>query len=36
MVLLGYEGDTKVYRLDDPRGGKVVVLRDVMFDEKAA
>ena len=36
MVLLGYEEGTKVYRLYDPRGGKVVVSRDVMFDEKAA
>ena len=30
MVLLGYEEGTKAYR------GKVVVLRNVMFDEKAA
>ena len=36
MVLLGYEADTKVYRLYDPRGGKVVVSCDVVFDEKAA
>ena len=36
MVLLGYELGTKVYRLYDPRGGKVVVSRDVVFDEKAA
>ena len=36
MVLLGYEEDTKAYRLYNPRGGKVVVSCDVMFDEKAA
>ena len=36
MVLLGYEEGTKVYRLYDPRGGKVVVSRDVIFDEEAA
>ena len=35
MVLLGYEEGTKAYRLFDPRGGKVVVLCDVVFDEKA-
>ena len=35
MVLLGYEKGTKVYRLCHPRGGKVVVSRDVMFDKKA-
>ena len=35
MVLLGYEEGTKVYRLYDPRKGKVVVSRDVVFDEKA-
>jgi len=36
MVLLGYEEGTKAYRLYDPRRGKVVVSRDVVFDEKAA
>ena len=36
MVLLGYEEGTKAYQLYDPRGGKVVVSRDVVFDEKAA
>ena len=36
MVLLGYEEGTKAYRLYDPRGGKVVVSRDVVFNEKAA
>ena len=36
MVLLGYEEDTKAYRLYNPRGGKVVVSCDVMFVEKAA
>ena len=36
MVLLGYEEGTKAYRLYDPRGGKVVVSHDVVFDEKAA
>ena len=34
MVLLGYAEGTKAYRLYDPCGGKVVVLRDVVFDEK--
>ena len=36
MVLLGYEEGTKAYRLYDPHGGKVVVSRAVVFDEKAA
>ena len=36
MVLLGYAEGTKAYRLYDPRGGKVLVSRDVVFDEKAA
>ena len=35
-MLLGYEEGTKAYRLYDPHGGKVVVSRDVVFDEKAA
>jgi hypothetical protein len=35
MVLLGYEG-SKAYRLYDSRGGKVVVSRDVVFDEMVA
>jgi hypothetical protein len=33
MVLLGYEEGNKAYRLYDPRGGKVVVSQDVVFDE---
>ena len=36
MVVLGYEEGTKAYRLYNPHGGKVVVSRDVMVDEKAA
>ena len=36
MVLLGYVEGTKAYRLYNPRGGKVVVSCDVVFDEKAA
>ena len=36
MVLLGYTEGTKVYRLYDPCGGKVLVSRDVVFDEKVA
>ena len=36
MVFLGYAEGTKAYRLYDPRGGKVVVSRNIMFDEKAA
>ena len=36
MVLLGYEEGTKAYRLYDPKRGKVVISRDVVFDEKAA
>ena len=35
MVLLGYEEGTKAYQLYDPRGGKVVFSRDLMFDKKA-
>ena len=33
MVLLGYEAGSKAYRLFDPRGGKVVVSCDVVFDK---
>ena len=36
MILLGYEEGTKAYWLYDPCGGKVVVSRDVVFDEMAA
>ena len=36
MVLLGYEEGSKAYRLYDPKKGKVVISRDVVFDEKAA
>ena len=36
MVLLGYEEGIKAYQLYDPHEGKVVVSRDVVFDEKAA
>ena len=36
MVFLGYMEGTKAYCLYDPRGDKVVVSRDVVFDEKAA
>ena len=36
MVFLGYAEGTKAYWLYDPRGGKVVVSRDVVFNEKAA
>ena len=36
MVLLGYEEGTKAYWLYEPCGGKVIVSRDIMFDEKAA
>ena len=36
MVLLGYEEGSKAYRLYDPKGGKVVICRDVVFNEMAA
>ena len=36
MVFLGYAEGTKAYRLYDPRGDKVLVSHDVMFDEKVA
>ena len=36
MVFLGYAEGTKAYRLYDPRGDKVIVSCDVVFDEKAA
>jgi hypothetical protein len=32
VVLLGYEDGSKAYRLYDPRGGKGLVSRDVVFD----
>lgn len=34
MVFLGYEAGSKAYRLFDPRGGRVAVSCDVVFDEK--
>ena len=36
MVFLGYAEGTKVYRLYGPCRDKVLVSRDVVFDEKAA
>jgi hypothetical protein len=36
LVLLAYEEGSKAYRLYDPKEGKVVVSRDVVFDEMAA
>ena len=36
MVFLGYAEGTKAYPLYDPRGDKVLVSRDVVFDEKVA
>ena len=35
MVLLGFEEGNKAYRLYDPKGDRVVVYRDVVFDEMA-
>ena len=36
MVFLGYAEGTKAYWLYDPRGDKVLVSCDIVFDEKAA
>jgi hypothetical protein len=36
MVLFGYELGTAAYRVYDPSTGKVMVSRDVVFDEDAA
>ena len=36
MVLLGYAEGTKANRLYDPRGDKVLVLRDIVFNEEVA
>ena len=36
MVFLGHAEGNKAYRLYDPREDKVLVSRDVMFDEKVA
>ena len=36
MVLLGYKEGSKAYRFFDPKRGKVVISRDVVFDEKIA
>ena len=36
MVLLGYEEGSKAYRMFDPRGGKVLISRDAVFNEMMA
>ena len=36
LVLLGYEEGSKAYRLYDPKRGKVVISRDMVFNEKVA
>jgi len=36
MVILGYEEGSKAYRLYDPKGGKVVISRDAVFNETVA
>ena len=36
MVFLGYAKGTKAYRFYDPRGDKVLVSRDAVFDKKMA
>ena len=36
MVFLGYAEGTKAYRLYDPRGDKVLVSHDVVFNEEVA
>ena len=36
MVFLGYAEGAKAYRLYDPRGDKVLISRDIVFDEKTA
>ena len=36
MVFLGYAEGTKAYRLYNPHRDKVLISRDVVFDEKAA
>jgi hypothetical protein len=33
-VFLGYESGTKAYRVFDPVNNKLIVSRDVIFDEK--